>query len=87
MNTSPTTSLSGRVDIHRLEELRALGHRPLVDASGIEFLDIYALGVLEELGAAFVAPSDVVRLTLELIRSSLPCLSSEAAVGALVGAA
>lgn len=72
MNTSNTLSLSGRVDVHRLDELRAFGARPTVDASGIEFLDIHAIEVLEELGATLVMPSDVARLTLELTRSPLP---------------
>jgi anti-anti-sigma regulatory factor len=82
MSTSPIVSLSGRVDVHRLDELRALGPNPMIDASGIEFLDLHALSVLYELGAIIFSPSEVVRITIELTNSPL---ASFPTVGAAVG--
>lgn len=87
MSTSPIVSLSGRLDVHRLDELRALGRHPIIDASGIEFLDLHALSVLYELGAIVVAPSDVVRITIELTNSPLASFPTVGvAIGTLVGA-
>ncbi len=82
MNTAHIVSLCGRLDVHRLDEVRALGRHPVIDASGIEFLDAHALALLDELGAIIAAPSDVVRITLELTGSTLSCFPTvEAALG------
>ena len=87
MSTSPLVPLSGRLDVHRLDELRGLAPNTLIDASAVDFIDGHALDALEALPATIVSPSDVVRITLELTRSPLPCFGSAgAAIGHLVGA-
>ena len=82
MNTPTVIAMAGRVDIHRLAELRnrATGASSIViDASSIDFLDNHALDVIGELGAALAAPSDVVRVTLELTGRRSPVSPTEAA--------
>ena len=81
METTPVLTLTGRVDAHRLDELEAAATSPIVDASRVDFLDHHALGKLEALGAVIAAPSDVVRITLELTGSTIPCFPS---VGAAI---
>jgi anti-anti-sigma regulatory factor len=82
MNTPTVITMAGRVDVHRVDELRqaaADAAGVVIDASAIEFLDHHALEALSELGASIAAPSDVVRVTLELTGCRLPLYPTEAA--------
>jgi anti-anti-sigma regulatory factor len=84
MNTPTVITMAGRVDVHRVAELRSQAQNSaaagiIVDASAIEFIDNHALDVFGELGASIAAPSDVVRVTLELTRRQIPVYPTEAA--------
>ncbi len=91
MQTAEPTiiAIAGRLDVHRLDELRAAGRLavPLVvELSKTEFIDVHALDALEKLAAtrpvALAAPSLTVLVTLELTRRRLPCYPDVAAATA-----